>query len=199
MLHFLTRLPLLSLLVLVGLLWAAPAAHGQGKYLTREGVVSFFSSSIMEDIEARSQQTSAVLDLPTQQLAFTIPIKSFQFKRTLMQEHFNENYLESDRYPKATFTGKLTALNLEALRAGGPQPVMADGNLTIHGVTQHMQVPGTLELKNGRLLVAADFSVAPADYKIEIPALVRDHIAKIVRVRVALSCDPVGLQASSKP
>lgn len=188
----------LCLLLAAGLTIALQA-KAQGRYLTREGSVSFFSSSPLEDIEARSQQTSALVDLQTLQLAFTIPIKSFQFKRTLMQEHFNENYMESERYPKATFTGKLTSLNMEALRAGGPQPVVADGNLTIHGVTQHVQVPGTLEFKGGRLLVMANFSVAPADYKIEIPALVRDHIAKIVAVRVAMSCDAVGLQASSHP
>ena len=186
-------------LLLFGLLLLSAGARAQSRYMTREGVVTFFSSSPVEDIEARSQQTAAVLDLQTQQLAFTIPVKSFQFKRSLMQEHFNENYLESDRYPKATFTGKLTAIDAEALRNGGPQKVTAEGDLTIHGVTRHVQVPGTLELQNGRLLVHATVPVAPADYKIEIPALVRDHIAKIVSVRVAMSCEAAALQAASRP
>ncbi|WP_260625817.1 YceI family protein [Hymenobacter sediminicola] len=186
-------------LLLLSLLLLAAGARAQSRYMTREGVVTFFSSSPVEDIEARSQQTAAILDLQTRQLAFTIPVKSFQFKRTLMQEHFNENYLESDRYPKATFTGKLTAVDAEALRNGGPQKVTAEGDLTIHGVTRHVQVPGTLELQNGRLVVHATFPVAPADYKIEIPALVRDHIAKIVSVRVAMSCETAGLPAAARP
>lgn len=168
---------------------ATLAGHAQTRFTTREGVVSFSASSPLEDIEARSQQTAAVLDLQTQQLAFTMPVKSFQFKRTLMQEHFNENYMESDRYPKATFTGRLLAVDAAALRSGGAQKVTAEGDLTMHGVTKRVQVPGTLELQNGRLVVLAQFAVSPADYQIEIPLLVRDHIAKSVSVRVALSCE----------
>ena len=174
-------------------------AKAQGRFMTREGVVTFSASSVLEDIDARSQQTAAVLDLATQQLAFTIPVKSFQFKRTLMQEHFNENYMESEKYPKATFTGKLAAVDLNALRNGGAQKVTAEGDLTMHGVTKRVQVPGTLELQNGRLLVRADFNVTPGDYKIEIPMLVREHIAKIVNVQVALNCEATGLQAATRP
>ena len=180
---------LLGILLITGTLGLPQKSLSQGRYQTREGVVTFFSASPLEDIEARSQQTAAVLDLQTQQLAFTMPIKSFQFKRTLMQEHFNENYMESDRYPKATFAGRLLAIDAAALSSGGPQKVTAEGNLTIHGVTKQVQVPGTLELQNGRLLVLAQFAVAPADYQIEIPLLVRNHIAKSVSVRVTLSCE----------
>ena len=175
------------------------AGQAQSRFMTREGVTSFSASSMLEDIESRSEQTAAVLDLQTQQLAFTVPVKSFQFKRTLMQEHFNENYMETERYPKATFTGKLVALDEAALRGGGRQKVVAEGDLTIHGVTKRVQVPGTLELQNGRLLVQAAFSVAPADYQIEIPLLVRNHVAKVVAVQLALSCAAVGLQATTRP
>ena len=95
------------LLLLVLVLGSSGRAQAQGKYLTKTGQVSFFSSAPIEDIEARNQQVAAVLDLGTGQLAFVVPIKGFVFKRTLMQEHFNENYLESDKYPKATFSGRL--------------------------------------------------------------------------------------------
>ncbi|TGD81902.1 YceI family protein [Hymenobacter wooponensis] len=167
------------------------------RYQTRTGVISFFSSSPLEDIEARSQQASAVLDLQTSQLAFSIPIRSFEFKRSLMQEHFNENYLESERYPKATFTGRLLEVNLPELRETSKvQTVTAEGDLTIHGVTSRVRVPGTVQLQNGQLLVQATFNVAPADYKIEIPALVRDHIAKSVQVKVRLTADPIQTMAS---
>ncbi|TGE10618.1 YceI family protein [Hymenobacter fodinae] len=181
--------------LLLGTYWAQAQ---ETRYQTRTGTTSFFSSSPLEAIEARSQQTAALLDLQTGQLAFSIPIRSFEFKRSLMQEHFNENYLESERYPKATFSGRLLQVNLPELReaASKVQSVTAEGDLTIHGVTRRVQVPGTLQLQNGQLLVQATFNVAPADYKIEIPALVRDHIAKNVQVKVRLTADALRTMAS---
>ena len=163
------------------------------KYLTKTGTISFFSASPIEDIEARNQQAAAVLDLATSQVAFTVPIKGFVFKRTLMQEHFNENYLESDKFPKATFSGRFTGFDATAT---GSRPVQVEGDLTIHGVTHKVQVPGTLELKGNQLVVFASFPVATADYNIEIPFLVRDHIAKVVTVKVSLTCDAVAPTAS---
>ncbi|WP_310392391.1 YceI family protein [Hymenobacter sp.] len=181
--------PFLPLLLL--LLLAAPGrAHAQGKYLTKAGVVTFFSATPIEDIEARNQQVAAVLDLGTSQLAFSLPVTGFVFKRTLMQEHFNENYMESEKFPKATFTGRFTGADAATLAAAGPHAVQVEGSLTMHGVTQRIQVPASLELKNGQLLAAATFTVATADYHIEIPLLVRDKIAKTVSVRVNLACNP---------
>ncbi|UOQ78468.1 YceI family protein [Hymenobacter sp. 5516J-16] len=166
-------------------------SQAQGKYMTQKGVVSFFSSSILEDIEAHTDQAAAVVDLQSQQIAFIIPIKSFQFKRTLMQEHFNENYMESDRLPKSTFKGKILDLNADALAKGQSQRVTVEGDLTIHGVTKHLTVAGALEQQKGTLLVNAYFSVAPADYGIEVPLLVRENIAKIVGIKVVLTCEAV--------
>jgi hypothetical protein len=184
-----------SLLVL--LLGLTSEAQAQ-KYLTRNGLVTFYSTSIIEDIEARSEQVGALVDLQANQIAFTIPIKSFQFARTLMQEHFNENYMESDKFPKSSFSGKITDLNMATLFKGGSQRVNVEGDLTIHGVTKHITVPGALEMLKGSLLVHAYFSVSPADYNIEIPLLVRENIAKVVGIRVALTCDPVSQLTLSK-
>ena len=179
--------------MLVFVLLGAPrASHAQGKFMTKVGRVSFFSTSILEDIEARNLAAAAVLDLGTSQLAFAVPVKEFAFKRTLMQEHFNENYMESEKYPRATFTGRFTGADAAAMGVAGSHTIQVEGDLTLHGVTHHLTVPGTLELKNGQLLAFAFFSVAPADYNIEIPLLVRENIAKIVSIRVALTCDPVG-------
>ena len=183
------------LLALFALL--AQPGRAQSKFVTNAGRVDFTASGLLEDIEAHNQAAAAVLDLGTGQLAFAVPISKFVFKRTLMQEHFNENYLESDKYPKATFAGRFVGAGTEAatLAAAGPHPVRVEGELTIHGVMHRVAVPGTLELKNGQLLVAATFQVAPADYKIEIPLLVRDKIAKIVRISVALAGEPTGSAA----
>jgi hypothetical protein len=166
-------------------------ASAQSKYMTKTGQVSFFSSTPIEDIEAKTQQVAAVLDFGTSQMAFSLPVKSFVFKRTLMQEHFNENYMESDKYPKATFTGRFVNFDAATLNTAGPHPVQVEGDLTLHGVTHRVQVPGTVELKSGQVLATATFPVASADYNIEIPLLVRNSIAKTVTVRVALACAPV--------
>lgn len=188
---------LLALLVAALGALAGPPAAAQSRYQTRAGSITFFSTSPIEDIEARSQQTAAVLDLASGQVAFSVPIRSFQFERKLMQEHFNENYLESERYPKATFAGRLVAFKAATLAAGGAHAVTAEGDLTMHGVTHRVRVPGTVEVREGRLLVLATFNVAPADYNIEIPALVRAHIAKSVQVRVNLTCDPAAATAAA--
>ena len=181
---------ILSLLALL-LFSAVSLGHAQGRYLTKEGRVSFFSTSIIEDIEAINNATAAIIDVGTNQFAFSVPIKEFTFKRTLMQEHFNENYMESGRFPRATFTGRFVKIDLSSVQAPGSHTFQAEGDLTLHGVTHRISVPAALEIKNGQLQAFATFNVAPADYNIEIPLLVRENIAKIVRIRVVLICDPV--------
>jgi hypothetical protein len=195
-----------SCLWLLGpLLWlgglAGPlAAHGQGKYLSKTGYISFFSASIMEDIEAKNTKVAAVFDLTTGQLAFSVPVREFQFKRTLMQEHFNENYMESEKYPKATFTGQLTnAAQVVKMLPTATQNVEVEGQLTLHGVTHKVAISGTLQLRDGQLVVFAYFNIAPADYAIDIPLLVREHIAKSVSVRVSMACDAVAPALVSQP
>jgi hypothetical protein len=194
------RLWLLGLLLWLGGLAGPLAARGQAKYMTKTGLISFFSASIMEDIEARNNKVAAVLDLSTGQLAFAVPIREFQFKRTLMQEHFNENYMESDKYPKATFSGQVVnaAQVLKQLPTAA-QNVEVEGLMTLHGVAHKVAVSGTLQLRDGQLVLFAYFNIAPADYAIDIPLLVREHIAKSVSVRVNLTCDAVTPAVVSQP
>jgi len=194
------RLWLLGLLLWLGGLAGPLAARGQGKYMTRTGLISFFSASIMEDIEARNNKVAAVLDLSTGQLAFAVPIREFQFKRTLMQEHFNENYMESEKYPKATFTGQVVnAAQVAKLLPTASQNVEVEGQMTLHGVSHKVAVSGTLQQRDGQLVVFAYFNIAPADYAIDIPLLVREHIAKSVSVRVNLTCDAVAPAVAAQP
>jgi hypothetical protein len=181
------------LLLWVGLLgWLAHCpAPAPVKYFTRTGTISFFSATPLEDIAARNQHVGAVVDTQTGQVAFTALMKEFKFPKSLMQDHFNENYVESEKYPQAIFKGHLADWSAATLAKTGPQAVLVEGDLTIHGVTQRVRVPGTLELQANRLLVNAKFAVAPDSYHIEIPLLVRGHIAKTVDVTVALACDPL--------
>jgi polyisoprenoid-binding protein YceI len=180
-------------LVLVALLgWlAAGPAQAPARFFTRTGTISFFSATPVEDISATNQRVAAAVDVTTGQLAFTVPMQDFQFPKKLMQTHFNENYVESEKYPKASFSGRLVGFAPAALASAGPQPAVAEGDLTIHGVKRHLRVPGTLEKQGNRLLVNAKFAIETADYNIEIPMLVRGHIAKTVDVTVALACDPL--------
>ncbi|WP_151085894.1 YceI family protein [Hymenobacter baengnokdamensis] len=193
------RLGILLAWLLLGL--GSPGrAWAQGKFMTRAGHISFFSASIMEDIEARNDKVAAVFDLATGQIAFSVPIHEFQFKRTLMQEHFNENYMESEKFPKATFTGQINnAAQVLKQLPTATQTVEAEGNLTMHGVTHKVLVTGTLQVRDGQLVVFAYFNVAPADFSIDIPLLVREHIAKSVSVRINLTCDAVSPALVSQP
>jgi hypothetical protein len=160
----------------------------QLKYGTNYGQISFYSSTPIEDIESQNQQVAAIVDLVSGKVAFSVPMRSFHFKRHLMEEHFHENYAESEKFPKATFSGTILALPAGTKLKKAPQPVMVQGELTIHGVKRKVKVPGTLEIKDDQLLVTSNFPIAPADYNIEVPSLVRDNIAKSVDVKVLLVC-----------
>ena len=182
----------LLLVALLGWLAAAPS-QAPIKYFTRSGTISFFSATPLEDIAATNQRVAAAVDVASGQLVFTVPMQEFRFPKKLMQTHFNENYVESEKYPKATFSGQLVGFQPAVLDQAGPQPTVAEGDLTIHGVKRHVRVPGSLEKRGNRLLVNARFAVETADYNIEIPALVRGHLAKTVDVTVALACEPMPL------
>jgi len=159
---------------------------GDDIYFTRSGTISFFSSTPIEDIKAINEQTTCVLDLETGDLSFRIPIRGFIFKNGLMQEHFNENYLESDTYPNASFTGSIEGWK-DITLSEKLQPVSLKGTMTIHGVSKDIAESGNILMKENRVIGAATFQITVADYKIEIPKIVRDNIAKVVDVTVDLS------------
>jgi hypothetical protein len=157
------------------------AASAQ-QFITRNGYIGFFSKTPLEDIKAETNQANAVLDLTKQSLAFAVLMKGFLFPKAMMQEHFNENYIESDKFPKATFSGTYSgAVNLTKT---GTYHVMAKGQLTLHGVTRTLDVPATLEVQSGKLIGKTRFELKPQDFNIKIPSLVRDKIAQQISVSV---------------
>jgi hypothetical protein len=164
--------------------------HAQGKYFTRNGYIKFYSHAPLEDIEAHNRQVTSFLDTETGEFAFSVLMKSFQFEKALMQEHFNENYVESDKYPKSTFKGKIVNPEEVDLTKDGVYNVKVDGDLTIHGVTNKVSHDGTIEVKSGKITAKSKFPVAVADYNISIPAVVRDNIAKEVEVTVDMTYEP---------
>jgi polyisoprenoid-binding protein YceI len=160
-------------------------AHSQ-VYLTRAGFVGFYSKMPLEDIKAENNQVFAAIDPVKKTIAFSLLLKGFVFTKQLMQEHFNENYVESDTYPKASFTGTFSGdLPLDK---DGVYKVTAKGNLTLHNVTRPVETPATLEVKGGRILGQAEFKLKPEDFNISIPSVVRDKIAQEMRVNVRIDC-----------
>ena len=150
------------------------------KYLTRTGKISFTatSPSSPEKIEAVNNEVANILDAKTGELIFQVPVKSFKFERELMQEHFNENYLESDKFPKAEFKGKIINLAEVNFSTNGTYPTKVIGKLTIHGVTNEINVPGIIEVKGKDVVLKTKFSIKLKEYKIDVPALVADKVAK---------------------
>jgi polyisoprenoid-binding protein YceI len=175
-----------SIITLVFALWGM-LSYGQ-LYLTRSGFIGFYSKTSLEDIKGENNQVYAVVDIGAKNLAFTTLVKGFIFPKELMQEHFNENYIESDKYPKASFSGSFTG-DID-IKKDGVYPVMVKGRLSLHNTTQDIAIPATLEVNAGRILGQSQFNIKPEDYHIEIPSIVRDKIAKELTVSVKVDCSP---------
>jgi YceI-like domain len=156
-------------------------------YMTRNGFVGFYSKTAMEDIQAENNQVYAVIDATKKNIAFTLLMKGFIFRKELMQVHFNENYVESDKYPKANFTGTFSGDLTPGKDA--VYKVTVKGSLTIHNVTRIVENQATMEIANGKLTGSADFTIRPEDYNISIPSLVRDKIARDVTIHVKVDCN----------
>ncbi|MBT3179863.1 MAG: YceI family protein [Candidatus Marinimicrobia bacterium] len=175
--------PLKTILVVIIIMSSLTAKN---IYFTRLGNISFYSSALLEDIEAINKQVTCVLNMDTKEIAFRVPIHGFIFKNGLMQDHFNENYLESEKFPTATFKGKI--LGLDSLKLSEkPQEVILSGDLTIHGISQEIRELGEISMKDGNIFGIANFNIKVADYEIEIPKIVREKIAKIVEISVKLN------------
>lgn len=156
------------------------------KYMTKNGFVGFFSHTAMEDIKGDNNQVAAVLDISSGEIVFQALIKSFHFDRALMEEHFNENYMESDKFPKSSFKGKITNLSAVNFAKNGIYDVTIDGDLTIRDATNKISTTGKIEVQNGELIATSKFKISPEDYKINIPGLVRDKINKEMEVSVLM-------------
>jgi len=163
-----------------------PFAGYSQLYLTRTGFIGFYSKTPLEDIRGENNQVYAIVDAGKQDLAFAALLKGFVFPKELMQEHFNENYVESDKYPKATFSGVYTG-HVD-INKDGIYNVMVKGDLTLHNVTRPVETAATLEVKAGHLIGVAEFRVRPEDFNIGIPSIVRDKIDKEIRVKVNIDC-----------
>ncbi|MCX6280702.1 MAG: YceI family protein [Bacteroidetes bacterium] len=159
------------------------------KFITKTGHIKFFSESPMEKIEAHNHQVKAGLDVSTGDMQFIVLMKSFEFAKALMQEHFNENYVESDKFPNATFTGKVTNIKDVNTAKNGVYEALVEGKLTIHGISQQVKEKGSIEVTDGKINAKARFNILLSNYNIKIPGAVSNNISKSVEITVEMILD----------
>ncbi|MGM9474775.1 YceI family protein [Pedobacter sp. GSP4] len=149
---------------------------------------SFFSSTPLEDIDAQSKTGASAINVKTNEIIFKINNSSFQFKKKLMQEHFNENYMESDKYPTSDFKGKI--VEQVDLTKPGTYTVTVKGNLQIHGVSKEYQTKASLIVANDEIKASSAFNVKLADHGIKIPTIVFKQIAETIQVKMTATYQP---------
>lgn len=160
------------------------------KYKTRTGTIAFEASvPSFEEVAASNNQASSIVDADQGTIAVLALMKGFRFEVALMEEHFNENYVDSDTYPKATFKGKIADFNAKKLNAT-PTTYTISGQLTLHGVTKPVTSTATISKEGDALLVKGSFTVTPEDFNIDIPGIVSEKIAKDISVSYQLPLKP---------
>ncbi len=159
------------------------------RYITKTGFIRFYSEAPLEKIEAINRQVNSALDVKTGDFVFKVLMKSFNFEKALMQEHFNENYVESDKFPSADFKGKVTNLGSIDFAKDGTYEATVEGKLTIHGITKDVSHKGTFEVSNGKILGKSKFNIQISDYNIAIPTAVVKNISPVVEVTVDVVLD----------
>jgi len=176
-------------LVLATLILVFSSASAQNKlYSSTKSEFTFFSKAPLEDIKASNTRANSMINLSNRELVVRLPVSQFQFSNKLMQKHFNENYLESEKYPFATFNGRINE-DLD-LSKTGVYVVSASGILTIHGVDQERKINGKLTVTDQSMFLETKFQVILVDHKIEIPKLVFKKIAEIVEVSASINYAP---------
>lgn len=162
-------------------------AAAQTKYIDRRGQASFFSSAPLEDIKASNDHAVSIIDTQSGELVASMLMRSFHFRKALMEEHFNENYVESEKYPKATFKGKITNIAEIDLSKDGKHVLDITGEITLHGVTRPLVLKAEATVDSGSIRAKAVFPLKVKDFNIEVPRLVVNNIAEVVEVTVSFN------------
>ena len=178
-------------LLIIAVIGCSLTVSGQERFFTKTGSISFFSKTDLEDIEAHNRSVTCVLDAKTGNVQFSVLMKGFEFKKALMQEHFNEDYIESDKYPKGEFKGQITNNASIDYTKEGTYPAKVNGQLTIHGETKGLETDGTVSVKDGKVFISSEFPVTIADYKITVAAFAKQKVAKTVSVKVSCTLEPL--------
>ena len=161
------------------------------RYIDRNGSASFFSEAPLENIDAHTKEVISVLDVKTGALVASVVMQSFDFKKSLMKEHFNENYIESEKYPKSVFKGNIVNIGQLDLLQDGKHEVEVSGDITIHGVTRPLTLKTYILTKNNQLSTEVKFPIKIADFDIEIPKIVMYNVAEEVAVTLSFNYTPL--------
>jgi len=172
------------ILIFIAFIAIGSTVSAQKTFFTKSGYIGFFSSTPLENIEARNNQVVSFIKTEKGAISFGLLVKSFKFKNALMEEHFNENYAETDKFPKAKFKGIITNLSDIDFNKDGTYNAKIKGKLTFHGVTKEVNADGVFVLKGDKLKATSTFYLKPADFDIAIPRIVREKIAKQMTVKV---------------
>lgn len=171
-------------LILYLLIFISIKAVAQDKLTTNKGIINFEASvPLFEEVKAVNEEANCILVTKTGEISCTVYIKRFKFQRSLMQEHFNENYLESDRYPKANFKGIIEKFDLKNLEAS-PVEYAINGKMTIHGKSKKITAYGTIRKLDRGIELKSSFALNTDDYGIRIPYIVRGKISKNVNTQI---------------
>ena len=159
-------------------------------YMAKTGEISFFSKASLEDIDARNSNARPAMDTKSGKITVRASMRAFKFKSGFMEEHFNENYVESEKYPHAIFEGKIRDNEKIDYTKEGEYNVVCDGKMTLHGQTKDISAPGKITIKGNKIFIDSKFKLTLADYKIEIPAQRLANIAETVDVTVKAEMEP---------
>ena len=182
-----------KLFTAIFILLSIASVNAQDKFYTKTAKAFFKCTkpASPEKIEGTNKSITCVLDAKTGNVQFAVLMKGFEFERSLMQEHFNENYVESDKFPKSEFKGQITNNNEINYAKDGNYSAKVKGTLLIHGETKNVETVGTLSVKNGKPEISAAFQVLLSDYKISIPSLVSDKISNTADITIEGKLDPL--------
>ena len=182
-----------NLLLIVFAVMTAITGFSQ-KYYTKTGQINFdaTSPSSPDKIYGTNDKATSVIDAASGAMEFALLMKAFAFDKALMQEHFNENYVESDKFPKAVFKGSITNMKEVNLQKDGSYPIKVKGNLTMPGVTKEVTADGKLTVKGGAIVNGTSkFNVLLSDFNVGIPSLVKDKVAPEAKITVDINYDPL--------
>ncbi len=182
-----------KILLIFGVCCLTVSTKAQSKYFTKTGKINFDATAPKspENIDGTNKNSTCVMDSKTGEIQFMVLMKGFEFERALMMEHFNENYVESNKFPKTVFKGLIdnnTAINYSK---DGSYTAKVSGKLTMHGETKDISTEGKLTVKGSKLIISAEFVAILADYKIIVPQLVADKVGKNAKIFVDCTLEPL--------
>ena len=180
-----------TLVLLVAFLVVTSISFAQDKFYTKTGKVNFYSKAPLEEINGKNKTATAVLDSKSGAIQFAVQMKGFEFEKQLMEQHFNENYVESEAFPRSEFRGFIdNNANINYSRTG-TYTAKVKGKLTLHGVTQDVESAATIKINDGSIDASSAFNVLLSDFKISIPSLVKDKVSNSIKIVVDCNLQPL--------